>query len=82
MKRVDQAIFDIVKQLKENKFQGGQTLFLGLKESAVDISPSTSRIIKPEILELVSKLKKDIIEGKIKPPNSKETYTAWEKTLK
>jgi basic membrane protein A len=82
MKRVDQAIFDVVKDLKNNKFQGGQTLFLGLKEGAVDISPTTAQLVKPEILEQVKKIKQDIIDGKIKPPNSKDTYSVWEKTLK
>jgi basic membrane protein A len=82
MKRVDQAIFDVVKQLKDNKFQGGQTLYLGLKEAAVDISSSTKLMVKPEIMAQVNKLKQEIIEGKIKAPNSKETYSAWEKTLK
>jgi basic membrane protein A len=82
MKRVDQAIFDVVKDLKNNKFQGGQTIILGLKESAVDISPSTAQMVKPEVLEQVKKLKQDIMDGKVKPPNSKETYVTWEKTLK
>jgi basic membrane protein A len=82
MKRVEQAIFNVVSDLKNNKFHGGQTLYLGLKEGAVDIAPTTAQMVDPKIMEEVNKLKLDIISGKIKVPNSKESYSVWEKSLK
>lgn len=82
MKRVDQAIFNVVTDLKNNKFQGGQTLYLGLKEGAVDIAASTVQMVDAKVLEEVNKIKQEIIAGKIKVPHSKESFAAWEKTLK
>ncbi|KGP90105.1 ABC transporter substrate-binding protein [Pontibacillus chungwhensis BH030062] len=44
MKRIDVALFDIAKQLKESSFEQGKHIQLGLKEEAVGLAPI--RIIK------------------------------------
>jgi basic membrane protein A len=42
MKRVDNAIFNVAKDLVEGKWQGGSTISYGLAEGGVDIAPTTS----------------------------------------
>lgn len=74
MKRVDNAIFNIAKELDNGNFPGGQTVVYGLKEGGVDIAPTTSKHVPKEILDEVEKIKQDIIAGKIVVPNNKAAY--------
>ena len=82
MKRVDNAVFNVVSDLNKGVFKGGTTVEYGLKDGAVDIAPTTSKMIPSILLEDVAKIKKDIIAGKIKIPTTLSAYTAFLKTLK
>jgi basic membrane protein A len=82
LKRVDNAIFNVVSDLKKGTFKGGTTLNYGLKDGAVDVAPTTSKMIPAELLKEVEALKKKIADGKIKPPSDEKSYTAFVKTLK
>ena len=82
MKRVDNAIINVVADLKKGNFKGGTTLNLGLKDNAVDIAPTTSKMIPKELMAEVEALKKKIAEGKIKPPATEKEYNQYIKTLK
>ena len=82
MKRVDNAIFEVVKDLKAGKFQGGTTVNYGLKDGAVDIAPTTSKMIPADLLKEVTELKKKIADGKIKIPADEKSFTSFAKTIK
>ena len=82
MKRVDNAIFEVVKDLKDGKFQGGTTVNYGLKDGAVDIAPTTSKMIPADLLKEVTELKKKIADGKIKIPADEKSFASFAKTLK
>ena len=82
MKRVDNAIFEVVKDLKAGKFQGGTTVNYGLKDGAVDIAPTTSKMIPADLLKEVTELKKKIADGKIKIPADEKSFATFSKTLK
>lgn len=82
MKRIDNAIFNVVSELNKGVFKGGKTIEYGLKDGAVDIAPTTSKMIPSVLLEGVSKIKKEIVAGKIKIPNNQKAYTSYLKTLK
>lgn len=77
MKRVDNAIFNIAKELTEGRWPGGQTIVYGLKEGGVDIAPSTSKHVPVEILSEVESLKNKIIAGEIVVPFNEATYNDW-----
>lgn len=76
MKRVDNAIFNVAKDLKEGKYAGGETVVYGLKEGGVDIAPSSNKLVPKEILDEVEVLKAKIISGEIKVPATKEEFEA------
>ncbi len=78
MKRVDNAIFNIAKELTEGKWQGGHTVSYGLAEGGVDIAPTSSTHVPAEILAEVEALKARIIAGEIVVPFSKETFASFE----
>jgi basic membrane protein A len=82
MKRVDNAIFEVVKDLKAGKFQGGSTVNYGLKDGAVDIAPTTTKMIPADLLKEVTDLKKKIADGKLKIPADEKSFASFAKTLK
>lgn len=82
MKRVDNAIFNVVSDLKKGTFKGGSTINYGLKDGAVDIAPTTSKMIPAALVKEVEELKKKIADGKIKPPADEKAYNTFAKTIK
>jgi basic membrane protein A len=82
MKRVDNAIFQVVADLKKGIFKGGTTQNFGLKDGAVDIAPTTEKMIPAALLKEVQILKKKISDGKIKAPANEKAYASFAKTLK
>ncbi|KXZ39312.1 basic membrane protein A [Alkalithermobacter thermoalcaliphilus JW-YL-7 = DSM 7308] len=72
MKRVDNAIYEVSKELSQGKFEGGRTIVYGLKEGGVDIAPTTSKNVPKEILDFVEQEKQRIINGEFKVPSSQE----------
>jgi len=77
MKRVDNAIYNIAKDLVEGRWRGGSTIVYGLKEGGVDISPTTSKHVPLEILAEVDALKNKIIAGELVIPYNETTYNEW-----
>lgn len=67
VKRVDNAVYDVVKEVLENRFQGGFHVF-GLDKDGVAYSMDehNNGLIADDVLLRVEAAKKDIIDGKIK----------------
>ena len=82
MKRVDNAIFQVVSDLKKGTFKGGTTQSFGLKDGAVDIAPTTVKMIPVALLKEVDSIKKQLAGGKIKAPATEAAYNVFLKTLK
>ena len=82
MKRVDNAIFNVVSDLAKGNFKGGTTINYGLKDGAVDVAPTTSKMIPTELMKEVSDLKLKIADGKIKVPADEKAFVSFVKTLK
>lgn len=73
IKRVDLGTYNGTKDVLEDKFKGGETIRYGLEDGAVDIAPTSDKLVPKEILDKVETLKKDIIDGKIEVPYNAET---------
>ncbi len=78
MKRVDNAMFNISKELSEGVWKGGQTVSYGLAEGGVDIAPTSSMHVSADLLAEVQAVKARIISGEIVVPYSKETFAEFE----
>lgn len=67
IKRIDNAVYDIVKDEVEGKFQGGVHIY-GLENKGVDyaLDEYNKSLIPPDVIEKVEQAKRDIIAGKIK----------------
>jgi basic membrane protein A len=66
VKRVDNAVYDVVKEVKEGKFEGGFHVF-GLDKDGVAyaMDENNKGLIPDDVIERVKKAKEEIIEGKI-----------------
>ncbi len=67
VKRVDNAVYDVVKEAKEGKFQGGFHAF-GLDKDGVAyaMDDNNKGLISPEVLQKVEEAKGKIVAGEIK----------------
>lgn len=67
IKRVDEAVIRVSKQVMDGTFTGG-TETLGLKENGVGIADTSSKNVSAEILKTVEDYKAKIISGEIVVP--------------
>ncbi len=67
VKRVDNAVYDVVKEVKEGKFQGGFHAF-GLDKDGVAyaMDENNKALIPPDVINKVEDAKKKIVAGEIK----------------
>ncbi len=79
MKRVDTAVFDMVKQQKDGAFPGGKAVVYNLSNDGVGIAPTSSKHVSAEILAEVDGLVAKIKAGDIVVPATLETYEAFVK---
>jgi basic membrane protein A len=68
IKRVDVAVFNVTKAIKERKHEPGKEIKYGLKENGVGISDNTGKHVKPAVLQKVEVYKNKIVKGEIKVP--------------
>ncbi len=78
MKRVDNAVYSTCKSVVEGEFEPGDHVF-GLKEGGVGLSPMkhTKQDVPPEVLAKIEALKALIVEGKLRPPKTKDGLAAF-----
>lgn len=68
MKRVDEAVYRVSKELADGKFPGGQAVELGLKENGVDLPETSKETVPADVLQKVEEYKQKIINGEITVP--------------
>ncbi len=70
VKKGNVAVYDIIKQWKENKFKGGTAEVFGLKDNGVDFvyDKNNQPLIPESVYQKVEALRLQIINGQIKVP--------------
>lgn len=68
MKRVDEAVYRVSKDLIAGTFPGGQVVTLGLKENGVGLSDSSKKNIPDDVWQLAEEYKQKIINGEVTVP--------------
>lgn len=69
IKRVDEAVLKVSKEIIDGTFKGGTTTVLGLKDNGVGISDTSKVNVSEEILAKVEEYKQQIIDGTITVPS-------------
>ena len=80
IKHTDVAVYDLVKLGATGKLHGGSTLYFGLADGGIDLSPMkyTRSLIPASFLARVAAMKHAIISGKIKVWNViTQGYPTW-----
>ena len=72
MKRVDNAVYDTVKQLVDGTLQSGEVVY-DLSKGGVDIAPTT-KLLSEEVLKKVEEVKAKILSGEIVVPGTKKEF--------
>ncbi|WP_090822248.1 BMP family protein [Paenibacillus sp. yr247] len=68
LKRVDNAVTRVSKDVIDNKFQGGKVVTLGLKDDGVGLPETSKKNVSADIMKKVDEYKAKIISGEIKVP--------------
>lgn len=71
VKRVDLVAYELIKEVSDGTFLGGQRNF-GLEGGFVGLAPSSSYHVSPELLSEVEEVKGRIQSGEIVVPKNKE----------
>ncbi|MBB6673368.1 BMP family ABC transporter substrate-binding protein [Cohnella nanjingensis] len=69
MKKVDEAVYKVSKEVLNGQFQGGKTVELGLAEGGVGL-PKDNPNVSAEILKKVDEYSQKIVSGDIKVPTA------------
>lgn len=73
IKRVDLAVFEGAKALKEGNFAGGTHKIYGLKENGIGLEEEQlKKMTSDEVVNKVTELRQKIIDGQIEVPDNRE----------
>jgi basic membrane protein A len=64
VKRVDQAVFLTIRDVKEGKFRGGRNATFGLRDDGVGLGKISPKVPKADVAK-VEKIRAQIASGKI-----------------
>jgi len=67
VKRVDNGVFQVVKQVKDGKFAGGTDLNFNLANGGMDVG-KINPAVPQDLIDKMNALKQQIIDGKVKVP--------------
>ncbi|MDM8528713.1 BMP family ABC transporter substrate-binding protein, partial [Anaerolineales bacterium HSG24] len=76
MKRVDTAVYETIKNVKEGNFKSGITVF-GLKEDGVGLSPTTDKNTPQDVIDKANALGEKIIAGEFTVPTTDEELESF-----
>ena len=74
VKKLNVASYDLVKDVVEGTFKGGEEKVYGLKEGGVGIVENTKNLIPQDVMDYVNKEADKIKNGEIKIPKTEEEY--------
>ncbi len=77
MKRVDNAIYDVGRKLKDGQWKGGETMVYNLSNDGVGIAPTSKKHVPADILAEVDQLVARIKKGDFKVPSTKVEFDAF-----
>lgn len=68
VKRVDEAVYRVSKDVIDGKFQGGKIVWLGLAEDGVGLAETSTKNVPADVLKLADEYKQKIVKGEITVP--------------
>ncbi|USG67995.1 BMP family ABC transporter substrate-binding protein [Brevibacillus ruminantium] len=68
VKRVDEAVYRVSKDVIDGKFEGGKIVWLGLAENGVGLADTSTKNVPADVLKLADEFKEKIVKGEITVP--------------
>ncbi|MDN9011537.1 BMP family lipoprotein [Brevibacillus laterosporus] len=68
VKKVDEAVYKVSKDMAEGKWEGGKVVNLGIAEDGVGLASTSTINVPAEVLKKVDEFKAKIVSGEIKVP--------------
>lgn len=68
MKKVNEEVYNTVKDLKDGKFVGGEIKVYGLDNNAVGLAPTTNKNVPKEVIDYVNEQAGKAVLGEIVVP--------------
>lgn len=68
VKRVDEAVYRVSKDVIDGKFEGGKIVWLGLAEDGVGLAETSKKNVPEDVLKLADEFKQKIVKGEITVP--------------
>ncbi|HAS00710.1 MAG TPA: BMP family ABC transporter substrate-binding protein [Brevibacillus sp.] len=68
VKKVDEAVYKVSKDMAEGKWEGGKVVNLGIAEDGVGFASTSTINVPAEVLKKVDEFKAKIVSGEIKVP--------------
>ncbi|HEU4964616.1 MAG TPA: BMP family ABC transporter substrate-binding protein [Bacilli bacterium] len=77
VKRVDNAVYQVAKDLQDGKFAGGTNKVFGLAEDGVGYAPTTKNNTPQDVIDLMDEYKDKIVKGDIKVPATADAFKSF-----
>ncbi|MGN1033495.1 MAG: BMP family protein, partial [Intestinibacter sp.] len=74
MKNIDVSIIDLVGQLTDGTYKGGQVIVNTLASGGVGLSDTTNKNVPQDIIDYVEAEAQKIKDGEIKVPSNEKEY--------
>ena len=74
MKNVDVAVAQMLGEIVEGTYEGGQVKLNTLSENGVGLAPTSNKNIPPDVLTYVNNEAEKVKSGEVKVPSNKEEY--------
>ena len=76
VKNVDVSVIDLIGQMIDGNYKGGQVIVNTLTTGGVGLAPTSDKNVDPEVLKYVNEVAEKIKSGEIKVPSTKEEFEA------
>ena len=79
MKNIDVAVVELLSNVVEGNYKGGEIIINTLSMDGVGIAPTSNKNVPPDVLEYVTAEAEKIKSGDIKVPENKEEFEQFNK---
>ena len=79
MKNIDVAVLELLSNVVEGNYKGGEIIINTLSMDGVGIAPTSNKNVPPDVLEYVTAEAEKIKSGDIKVPENKEEFEQFNK---
>ena len=74
MKNIDVSVLELLSNVVEGNYKGGEIIVNTLSMNGVGIAPTSNKNVPPDVLEYVTEEAEKVKSGDVKVPATKEEF--------